>query len=77
MTRMKLVKHRTEDGTDFVKESVPLGKEYMVDLNSKCIRTWGSWNSDKTWMRESVIVKSDDGRSGWMPLELFAPVQPT
>lgn len=67
-----LVKHATADGLCTVRQSVPLGKIYRVDLGS--VREARLFNIDRQCFHvKSVINAVDtDGRSlAWFALELL------
>jgi len=66
----KLIKHKTDDGLVEMKDDIPLGKIYEVDLNS--IQTGHGFNMVKRikWERE-VIYAKDGNEWLWFPTELL------
>ncbi len=64
-----LIKHKTNDGLVQVWEQVPIGKEYTVDLDSRCVSSGYNYKKNKKWKREIINMIGDD--IGWMPTELL------
>jgi hypothetical protein len=73
VVKAKLRARTTSDGISFVKDNIPLGKDYWVDLDSAFEASW--YNSDKriTVKRLTANVGSDPALAvaGFMPLELL------
>lgn len=63
----------TQDGVDFIKDEVPLGKQYWIDLDSVRQGVWLNTdrNIEVTRPMAMVFAKEDGSDAGWMPLELF------
>lgn len=73
IAKATLISRHTKDGISFVFETVPLGKEYLVDLDS--VETDGGWwnvKAQRMYVRESVMVVDSEGNPlGPMPTELL------
>ncbi len=63
----RLIKRRTDDGLMTMADHVSLGKEYQIDLKTRCIRRGVNFLQNKKWKRE--MVQDDTG--GWLPIELL------
>lgn len=64
----KLVKRTTDDGLVEVKDDVPLGREYQVDLDSIEILTLINKLKNKEHTKE--VIWADNSR--WIPTELLS-----
>jgi hypothetical protein len=73
LSKAILVRKATKDGTIEVKDEVPLGKIYEVDLDSICVGEWFQIkNGQLVRSKRAAIITYENGRaSGRMPLELF------
>lgn len=72
--RAKLIRLRTLDGLNGVRQGIPLGTMYRVAPDTVCFMKWGNESAPgKMVARSSIYVgPGDDGSvSGWMPLELL------
>lgn len=74
LRKAKLIRTTTLDGWDVLREGVPLGREYLVDLDS--IKTLGHADPDHLVpvMRKFILVYNDEGEPpplGWFPLEML------
>ena len=68
----KLAKHVTSDGLCSVRDEVPIGTVYTVDVDSICELEWGNEGSSVVTARQSIHASaSATGRDGWLPLELL------
>lgn len=65
--RAKLVKHATADGLIEMEDSVPLGKEYVVDLDTRAPKAM--FHLVQQIHHEREMVAAVDG--GWLPTELL------
>lgn len=63
-----LIKTMTNDGLFEIWEDIPIGKEYIVDLNSIEIAEGYNVKFNTTWKKE--IIYTYDGE--WMPTELLS-----
>lgn len=67
-----LVARSTADGTEFIYEDVPLGKVYLIDLDSLRVGKWYCTARKDVVERETVALLSPDGEiEGWLPTELL------
>jgi hypothetical protein len=64
----KLIKRKTDDGFVEVNDDIPLGKEYIFDLNTKQIMKGIHIPTSTYWEREMI---RDIVNDGYMPTELF------
>jgi hypothetical protein len=72
--RAVLVKRQTDDGLIGVKSTTPLGKVYLVDLESVSTETLYNTILRKRHVKEIIMVlDGDDGYLpiAWMPTELL------
>ena len=67
IVKAKLIKRTTDDGLFEIEDDIPIGKQYLVDLDSmeKCFGR----NTVKGVNWEKVIIYDVFG--GWMPTELL------
>lgn len=64
-----LVKRMSEDGLVEARDGVPLGKRYLVDLDSR--RRVRMFNVVRRAFHDKEIV-NEVGSNAWLPLELLA-----
>lgn len=64
----KLVKVKTEDGLMEICDPSLLGKEYLIDLSTKRMRSGFNITHNKQWEREMV---QDSTNGGWLPTEML------
>lgn len=64
-----LIKKETDDKLVSVFEHVPLGKENLVDLDSR--RMAKSFNVTKNIAWEREIINTVDNDRGWWPTEML------
>lgn len=69
----RLIARNSADGTDFIRDDVPLGKTYWIDTRLIREETWGKLPTGKITRRETVTIF--DGPkglpTGWLPTELL------
>lgn len=66
-----LIKHTTDDGLVEMKDDIPLGKIYQVDLDT--IRNGEGFNTVKKVKWEREVVDVLDGQHWkWMPTEILS-----
>lgn len=65
LVKARLAKLATDDGLVEFKDGVELGREYLIDLDSKQ-RCWMR-NFDRNVRHEKELVYADNGR--WLPFE--------
>ena len=81
LRKAKLIRTTTLDGWDVLREGVPLGREYLVDLDS--IKTLGHADPDHLVpvMRKFIFVYNDEDSTGrplgWFPLEMLEVLDDT
>ena len=75
LVKARLISRTTHDGWDVIEEHVPLGKLYLIDLDSKEMLDHGQTGRVEIVEREHVQVydyyRGTLGLAGWMPLELL------
>ena len=74
MHKARLVSRNTKDGWDYIRDEIPLGKIYYVDLNSIGAVPWSQIENPGVWVwRKCIRVYNtpEGGDGGWMPLELL------
>jgi hypothetical protein len=64
----KLKKHKTEDGLCEVFSTIPIGKEYKIDMDS--IQEQKMWNVTHNVQHTKEIVWDRSGNN-WLPTELL------
>lgn len=64
----RLVKIKTADGLMEINDPSLLGKEYQIDLSTKCMRRGYNIFHHQHWVREMV---QDTANDGWLPTELL------
>jgi hypothetical protein len=67
MAKATLIKRESEDGLIGVNDDVPVGRRYVVDLDT--VRTVGMFNVERQQPHEKQIVRDAEG--GWLPTELL------
>jgi hypothetical protein len=67
LTRARLIKRVTDDGMFKVFEDVPIGREYVIDLDS--LRSARFYNINKEQFHTKDIVNTQEG--GFLPMELL------
>lgn len=73
LVRAKLIRRDALDGTPFVKDAVPLGKNYWIDVWSIRRGRWARSDRPGLIARENVAVWDEPGGefTGWLPTELL------
>lgn len=74
LQRAALVTRNTKNGFDFIRDDVPLGKTYWVDLGSAKIVGWGRRERPgEVFYYECIYARDgpEDTNGGYMPLELL------
>ncbi len=69
IARAILIKRETADGLISVFEHVPLGKEYLVDLDTRRIAKGYNVPKKQIWEKEIINCYGVDG--GWWPTEML------
>lgn len=66
----KLIKRVSDDGFFEIEDHIPIGKEYLVDIDS--IRKGKGFNIPKkmVWEKEIIDVV-DESKMAWMPTEML------
>jgi hypothetical protein len=64
-----LIKRKTDDGLIEIHDHIQLGKEYLVDLDSRSMQKGYNLVEGKAWEKEGILVISSGGR--WLPTELL------
>jgi hypothetical protein len=73
----KVAKHSTADGVAFFFADVPIGAEYLADLDTRRILDWRDLLTGIDTARESIVIigthsAGNPGRSlGYVPTELL------
>jgi len=67
ITIAKLIKLKTDDGLMEMNDDIPLGKNYVVDTDTKRIVRGFNLEYGKEWEREIIFTPSD----GFLPTELL------
>jgi hypothetical protein len=70
ITTATFVNNEVEPGWLILRESVPLGKRYRVDLDSVCRLTMINCDSGKSIQLECIHVL-EPGPPGYLPLAAF------
>ncbi len=65
--RARLIKHRSENGFFEINSDVPLGKEYIVVVESR--KVWKLWNLPTSTLFEAEVIWTMDGT--WLPTEVL------
>lgn len=70
--KARLIARDAADGTNFIRDDVPLGREYLIETSSIGTRPWGVLGKTGDVMRITVWAESIDGSGGgYMPMELL------
>ena len=72
--KARLISHDTKDGWDYIRDEIPLGKIYYVDVDSITTMQCGQIENPGVWVERALIRAyntSEGGDGGWMPLELL------
>lgn len=68
LVKAKLIKHTTADELASFLDNIPLGKEYVIDLDTK--REATLWNTEK--QKEHIKTLVNEAETGlWMFFELL------
>lgn len=62
---------REIDGIEVIFNTVPLGKVYEIDLDSKQKRTWLNLETIHSAEKDVVLVKEDGKFCNWFMLDLL------
>lgn len=73
LVEARLVKRDTGDGVDFIKNSVPIGKVYWINLETLRQGSWYKTSTGKTVLRQTVDTydKTSGFKDGSLPTELL------
>lgn len=64
-----LIKKETADQLVTAKEHVQIGKEYLVDLDTRRMTKGFNYKKQMFWEREIINMAGDD--KGWWPTEML------
>lgn len=71
VVKAKLVTRFFKNGIEAIRSNVPLGKEYLIDLDSKKMAENANLEHNKIFPIEVVRVVTESAAHGWFPLELL------
>jgi len=66
-----LIKTKSDDGLFNIREDIPIGKEYFVDLDSRRVVKGYNTVHKVEWKKEIINLIDDELCHGWMPTELL------
>jgi len=67
VVKAKLIKRCTDDGLFEIEEDVPVGKEYLVDLDTMQMAQGHNYVKKVNWYKLIIF----DVFGGWLPRELL------